>query len=213
MCSNMSIRRNQTSKLRRMIMNNNNVISVLLTGIGGQGILLASDLLTMVAMEEGYDVKKSEVHGMSQRGGSVESAVRFGKKVYSPILAPGMADFLLSFEKLEALRTLDYLNDNGLIVVNDYKFDPLPVAAGLAEYPGDIIDRIKKYAKKVFVVDGMSVALRAGSMKVMNVVLIGAISKFLPFKNDAWLKVIKKRVPEKYVELNIKAFKLGSELV
>ena len=187
--------------------------TVLLSGVGGQGIILASDVLSMVAMEEGLDVKKSEVHGMSQRGGQVVSTVRFGEKVYSPIVGPGMADFLFSLEKLEALRNVDYLKSNGIAVVSDYRFDPLPVAAGLADYPENVIGKIKEMVKNAHIVHALDLALEAGTIRVMNVVMLGALSKFLPFKKDTWFRVIEKRVPPRFVDMNKRAFELGLNAV
>ncbi len=187
--------------------------TVLLSGVGGQGIILASDVLSMVAMEEGLDVKKSEVHGMSQRGGQVVSTVRFGEKVYSPIVGPGMADFLFSLEKLEALRNVDYLKPNGIAVVSDYRFDPLPVAAGLADYPENVIGKIKEMVKNVHIVHALDLAFEAGTIRVMNVVMLGALSKFLPFKKDTWFRVIEKRVPPRFVDMNKRAFELGLNAV
>ena len=187
--------------------------SIVLSGVGGQGIILASDVLSMVAMEEGLDVKKAEVHGMSQRGGEVVSTVRFGEKVYSPIIGPGMADFLFSLEKLEGLRNVHYLKPDGIALVSDYRFDPLPVAAGLADYPEDVIGKIKALVKVTHIIPALDLALKVGTIKAMNIVLLGALSKFLPFRKETWFRVIEKRVPSRFVDLNKKAFELGVNAV
>ncbi|MCD6532085.1 indolepyruvate oxidoreductase subunit beta [bacterium] len=183
--------------------------SIFITGVGGQGIILASELLSEVALSGGYDVKKSEVHGMAQRGGSVVSAVRFGEKVYSPVISEGEADVLLAFEPLEALRTLHFAKPEGKVIVNTRPIMPATVASGAATYPQDLFDRIKKEVPDVVMLDGYALAKQAGSTRTVNVVLLGALSNFLPFSEDDWMKAIERRVPPKYLEQNKTAFKLG----
>lgn len=188
-------------------------VSVFISGVGGQGIILASELLSDVALRSGYDVKKSEVHGMAQRGGSVISAVKFGEKIYSPLVTEGEADVLLAFEPLEALRTLHYVKETGKVIVNSRPIMPATVASGAADYPENIFDKIKSVVPDVIIIDGISLAKEAGTTRAANVVLLGALSHFLPFSEDDWSEVIKRRVPKKYVDANLKAFKLGREAV
>ncbi len=182
---------------------------VIISGVGGQGILLASDILSDVCMKAGYDVKKSEVHGMSQRGGDVVSHVVFGEKVYSPLIGRGDADIILSFEKVEALRNIEFLNENGIIIVNDLEIYPLPVACGMAEYPHNPIEEIKKYVKKVVVIDGQQKARDLGNIRIMNVILLGVLAGYLDIDKQIFIDVIKEKVPQKTVELNLKAFEFG----
>lgn len=186
------------------------VKTVVIAGVGGQGIITASNLLSEVALEAGLDVKKSEIHGMSQRGGDVISTVRFGKKVYSPIVGYGEADVILSFEKLEALRNLPFLKKDGTVIVNDYRIDPLPVASGFEKYPENIIEYLQERVKTI-VVNARELAERAGNIRTMNVVLLGVLANSLEIPLQIWEKVIETRVPPKYVEVNKKAFKLGLE--
>ncbi len=185
--------------------------TVIVAGVGGQGILLASNLLSEAAMEAGYDVKKSEIHGMSQRGGDVISTVRFGEKVYSPIVGLGEADVILAFEKLEAMRNLPYLKKEGMVIVNDYRIDPLPVASGYMEYPEGIIEFLKERVKTI-ALDARDLAEKAGNIRTMNVVLLGVLSKNLDIPEDIWLQVIERRVPPKAIEANKVAFRLGREV-
>lgn len=185
------------------------IISVFITGVGGQGILLASELLSEAAMEEGFDVKKSEVHGMAQRGGSVVSGVRFGKKVYSPLITEGEADILLSFEKLEGLRHIHYLSDQGRAIINNQEIFPGPVSSGLMEYPPDIQEKIAQFSRHPIFIDGLNMAREVGNVRTINVVLLGATSLFLPFKPETWKFIIEKRVPPKTVEVNLMAFQRG----
>jgi indolepyruvate ferredoxin oxidoreductase, beta subunit len=184
--------------------------NVLLSGVGGQGVVLASYVLSQVAMAEGYDVKQSEVHGMSQRGGSVTSHFRFGDKVWSPLVVPGTADILLSFEALEALRYAHWLKPGGLLVYNTLRINPSPVAAGLAEYPADVDARIASMAPNVRRIDANKLAEEAGTIKAANVVMLGAASPALPFAPETWETVIRKVVPPKTVDVNLKAFALGA---
>lgn len=183
--------------------------SVMICGVGGQGILLASDLLAQVTLDLGMDVKKSEVHGMSQRGGTVISNVRFGEQVFSPLIGRGEADIILAFEKLEGLRQLHFLKEDGSILVNDFAIAPLPVACGLAEYPENVIETIQQAVRDTAIIDGLALAKKAGSTRSMNVVLLGALAKKLGIARRKWLEVIKKRVPPRTWEVNERAFQLG----
>ena len=182
--------------------------SVMIVGVGGQGSLLASKLLGRLLMDEGYDVKVSEVHGMSQRGGSVVTYVRFGEKVYSPIVAEGEADFIISFEKLEAARYAKFLKKDGTIVVNTQEIDPMPVIIGAAEYPEKLEENLRANADTT-AVDALSLAKDAGNPKAVNVVLIGVMAKNWDIPYEVWTDTIKKTVPEKFLEINLKAFELG----
>ncbi len=183
--------------------------SIIICGVGGQGILLASDVLSDVLIDAGFDVKKSEVHGMSQRGGDVVSTVRYGEKVYSPIVGEDEADMILAFERLEALRTLKYLKKDGKLMINDFKWDPLPVATGTLEYPEDVFERVKRKTNNIQIVDAVKVAEELGNIRVANVYLLGVLAKEMAVKRDIWESVIKRRVPEKAVEVNLKAFDKG----
>ncbi|MGM0409954.1 MAG: indolepyruvate oxidoreductase subunit beta [Bacillota bacterium] len=186
-------------------------VNIMLAGVGGQGVLLASEVISKVAMEKGYDVKKSEVHGMAQRGGSVVSNVRFGEKIYSPIIAEGEADILLAFEKLEALRWLNYLKEDGIIITNTQKIDPLPVANGREKYPEKVMDKLEKSGHKVISLDALSKAREAGTQKAINTVLLGALANEIDISKDLFEKVIKENVPESTIEINTTAFKAGFE--
>ncbi len=184
--------------------------NLIICGVGGQGILLASELVALVAMEEGYDVKKSEVHGMAQRGGSVVSHVRIGDKVFSPLIEEGTADVILAFEKAEALRWVHYLNPKkGVLIVNDLEIVPPFVSIGLDEYPKDIEKTLKSIAKEAYFVDGIGLARQAGNERTANVALLGVLSNYMPFNEETWIEVIKRRVPPKTIEANLKAFSLG----
>lgn len=190
----------------------NRVKSLLLAGVGGQGILLASDIICKVMMEKGYDVKKSEVHGMAQRGGCVTSHVRYGKKVYSPLARKGDVDIIVSFEKLEALRYLDYLKAGGLVLVNDEEIYPPSVNLGEADYPRGIYESLRAQLgpDHVKVVTGPEMAARAGNRRAINTVMLGVISRFIPeIGVEDWKKVLAKMLPEKIIEANLKAFDLG----
>ncbi|MCK5832492.1 indolepyruvate oxidoreductase subunit beta [bacterium] len=187
----------------------NSVQGVFITGVGGQGILLASELLSETARLTGMDVKKSEVHGMAQRGGSVVGHVKFGDKVHSPIINKGEADVLLSFEKLEALRYINFVKPGGMVIVNNQEIAPAPVAAGVMDYPADAWDRIHAAIPNALLISGMDIAKEAGNTRATNVVLLGALSSFLPFEMDLWKQAIENGVPPKFVEMNLKAFDLG----
>ena len=182
---------------------------IMIVGVGGQGSLLASKLLGRLLLDEGYDVKVSEVHGMSQRGGSVVTYVRFGEHVYSPVIAEGEADFIVSFEKLEAARWASCLAPEGRIIVNTQQIDPMPVLIGNAEYPADILDELTAKGVAVDAVDALSLAAEAGSTKAVNIVLMAKLAKYLPIPEEKWLAAIEKTVKPRFIELNKKAFALG----
>lgn len=183
--------------------------NIMIVGVGGQGSLLASKLLGHLLLTEGYDVKVSEVHGMSQRGGSVVTYVRFGEKVYSPVIDKGQADFIVSFEKLEAARYVEYLKESGRIVVNTQEIDPMPVITGAAQYPENLIEKMENLGISVDALDCLSLAQQAGSSKAVNIVLMGRLSKYFDIPVEKWQKAIEECVPEKFLELNRKAFMLG----
>ena len=184
--------------------------NIMIVGVGGQGSLLASKLLGHLLLTEGYDVKVSEVHGMSQRGGSVVTYVRFGEKVYSPIIDKGQADFIVSFEKLEAARYLEYLKADGRSVVNTQEIDPMPVITGAAKYPTDLVEKMEALGAKVDAMDCLSLAEQAGSSKAVNIVLMGRLSRYFDeIPVEKWQKAIEECVPAKFLELNQKAFLLG----
>lgn len=187
--------------------------SIMIVGVGGQGSLLASRLLGNVLLSQGFDVKVSEVHGMSQRGGSVVTYVKYGEKVYSPVIEKGEADVIISFEELEAARYLPYLKKGGHIITSTQKIDPMPVITGAAEYPTDIVKKISEKGVKVTAVDALSLAEQAGNSKASNVVLMGVASKSTDFDVSVWQEAIKACVPPKFLELNQKAFELGREAV
>lgn len=185
------------------------VTSVLIVGVGGQGTLLASRLLGIAMLSAGCDVKVSEVHGMSQRGGSVVTYVRYGEEVASPIIEEGGADYILAFEQLEAARFLPWLKTGGEIIVNSQTIDPMPVITGAAQYPQGLIQKIREQGVTITDVDALSLAEEAGSSKAVNVVLIGVLAKRMHLPYEAWVKTIRETVPPKFVEMNIKAFDLG----
>lgn len=185
------------------------VNNVMIVGVGGQGSLLASKLLGHLLLSEGYDVKVSEVHGMSQRGGSVVTYVRFGDKVYSPVIDKGQADYIVSFELLEAARYVEFLKSDGHIVVNTQQIDPMPVIIGAAEYPKNLVEKMKDKGFKVDAMDCLSLAIEAGSSKAVNLVLMGKLSTFFDIPEEKWIKAIEECVPAKFKELNLKAFSLG----
>ncbi|MEY8572838.1 indolepyruvate oxidoreductase subunit beta [Oscillospiraceae bacterium 21-37] len=183
--------------------------SVMIVGVGGQGTLLASRILGSAMLQKGYDVKVGEVHGMSQRGGSVVTYVRFGEKVFSPVIERGEADVLLAFEQLEAARALPYMKSGGTAVVNTQKIDPMPVVTGQAAYPQGLLAAMEEKGAKVLAVDALKLSEEAGSQKAVNVVLIGAMARHLDPDEDLWLEAVRACVPEKFYALNEKAFRLG----
>lgn len=186
-----------------------NDLNIMIVGVGGQGTLLASRLLGNVAMRQGYDVKVSEVHGMSQRGGSVVTYVKMGEKVHSPIIEKGEADIILAFENLEALRWIDYLKKDGTLILNDQKIDPMPVIIGKAKYPESIIDRLNDGGIRVIAADGLNIAKKCGNIKTINVVLIGMLAKTTNIARDVWEKALEEVIPTKLLEVNKKAFAAG----
>ena len=181
----------------------------MIVGVGGQGALLASKLLGRLLTDEGYDVKISEVHGMSQRGGSVVTYVRFGEKVYSPIIDKGEADYIVSFEKIEAARYLPNLKIGGSVIVNTQQIDPMPVIIGAAEYPEGVLDEMKAKDIEVDAIDALSLAVEAGSSKAVNIVLMGRLAKRFNIPYERWTAAIEKSVAPKFLEMNLKAFALG----
>jgi indolepyruvate ferredoxin oxidoreductase beta subunit len=183
--------------------------SILIAGVGGQGVLRASDILCMVTMAAGLDVKKSEVHGMAQRGGCVTSHVRYGNKVYSPIARKGDVDILLSFEKLETLRYLDYLKNTGKIIINEDELYPPSVNIGKVPYPDNVIEIAERNFECVKVVDGNGLAAKAGNARAVNTVLLGVLSSFLELELSLWDQVIKKVFSTNLVQVNLDAFNLG----
>jgi indolepyruvate ferredoxin oxidoreductase beta subunit len=188
-------------------------MNILIVGVGGQGTLLTSRIIADVAVQMGYDVKVSEVHGMAQRGGSVVSQVRYGEKVYSPIIKKGDADIILAFEKIEAARWLDYLKKDGMVIINNERVDPLPVMTGKVKYPEDITEKIKNLVKRTIVVDASDIAQKCGSVRVANVVLVGLLSSALGLSKEEVERSVARTVPAKALEININAFRKGFELI
>ena len=186
--------------------------SIMLVGVGGQGTILASKLLTTGLMNAGYDVKMSEIHGMSQRGGSVSSQVRYGKKVYSPVIEIGGADILVSFEKMEALRWLEYLKPEGKIVVNNYRIYSIPDLTGKAIYKEkEIEDELNRL--NATIINAAEKAKELGNVKVMNIILLGALVKSMNLEDIDWESIIRENIKEKFVDINLQAFKKGMEMV
>ena len=183
--------------------------NIMIVGVGGQGSLLASKLLGRLLLTRGYDIKVSEVHGMSQRGGSVVTYVRFGDKVYSPVIDKGQADYIVSFELLEAARWTEYLKKDGKIIVNTQQINPMPVIIGAAAYPENLVEKMTAAGIDVDAFDALSLAEEAGSSKAVNIVLMGYLSKNFDFTEAEWLEAIEQSVPAKFLELNKKAFALG----
>lgn len=186
-----------------------NVKNIMIVGVGGQGTLLASKLMGKAFMEKGYDVKVSEVHGMSQRGGSVVTYVRYGDKVYSPLIEKGESDIIISFEQLEAARWLPFLKPGGILISNTQCIDPMPVIMGSAVYPENILSAIREKGEQIISVDALKLAEQAGSARAVNVVLLGVAARFLGFDEDMWREVIRTTVPPKTVDVNEKAFDFG----
>ena len=193
--------------------NNGKTRNIFLSGVGGQGTILASNILGQVLLNAGYDVKKAEVHGMAQRGGDVTTHFRFGEKVYSPLITQGDVDFLVSFELLEALRYIDWIKPDGKVILNNHTILPPTVSLGKAKYPRDIDKTFKKYFKEnVWIIDGHEIAKGLGNIQVSNVVLIGALSNFFPdLKARQWKDAIKGLLPAKLHEINVRAFDLGKK--
>ncbi len=185
--------------------------NIMIVGVGGQGTLLASRILGNTVIGEGYDVKLSEVHGMSQRGGSVVTYVKYGEEVFSPIIGEGEADIILAFEMLEAYRALPYLKKDGVMIANTQNISPMPVITGAMQYPEDIAKKLEEKINLV-TVDALDLAMEAGNIKAVNVVLIGVMAKNTDIAYEKWIETIKTTVPEKFLEANLKAFDLGYNL-
>jgi len=186
--------------------------NIMIVGVGGQGSLLASKLLGRILLQKGYDIKVSEVHGMSQRGGSVVTYVRFGDKVYSPVIDKGEADFIVSFELLEAARWTEYLKPDGKIIVNTQEISPMPVITGAAQYPQGLVQQMKDAGLDVDAIDALALAEQAGSAKAVNIVLMGHLSRYFDLTEEEWMDAIEKSVPAKFLQLNKTAFDLGRKV-
>lgn len=184
-------------------------VNIMIVGVGGQGTLLASKLLGRILLSKGYDVKVSEVHGMSQRGGSVVTYVRYGSRVYSPVIDRGEADFIVSFELLEAARYTAFLKEGGRIVTNSRKVNPMPVITGAAQYPEALEEKMREKGIALDFVDALSLAEQAGTAKAVNLVLLGVLSRYFDFTEEEWMVAIEESVPEKFLAVNKKAFLLG----
>lgn len=186
-----------------------NNLNIMIVGVGGQGTLLASRVLGTVALKKGFDVKVSEVHGMSQRGGSVETYVKMGEKVFSPLIEKGEADVILAFEQLEALRWIEYLKADGKLITSDQKIDPMPVIIGKAKYPENILPKLKEKVKNIVSTDALKIAKECGNIKAVNTVLIGMLAASSGIEKEVWLEAIMEVVPQKFLEVNLKAFEAG----
>ncbi|NLB82081.1 MAG: indolepyruvate oxidoreductase subunit beta [Clostridiaceae bacterium] len=187
----------------------NQSTNIMIVGVGGQGTLLASRILGNVAINSGYDVKVSEVHGMSQRGGSVVTYVKYGKEVFSPVISEGEADIILAFEQLEAYRYFKFLKNNGVMLVNIQKIDPMPVITGAARYPDEIINKLKNTGADITEVDALQAANKAGNAKTANVVLIGLLASKTNIPKGVWENAIQQTVPQNFLDVNKKAFEIG----
>lgn len=186
-----------------------NNLNIMLVGVGGQGTLLASRVLGTVALKMGYDVKVSEVHGMSQRGGSVVTYVKMGEKIYSPLIEKGEADVILAFEELEALRWMEYLKDGGRMIVNEQEINPMPVIIGKAKYPENIVGKLKEKLGNVSSINALKIARESGNIKTVNTVLIGLMAASTDIAREVWLDAMKEVIPQKLLEVNLKAFEAG----
>lgn len=187
-------------------------LNIMIVGVGGQGTLLASRVLGNVALKMGYDVKVSEVHGMSQRGGSVVTYVKMDKKVYSPLIEKGEADVIMAFEQLEALRWTEFLKTGGRMIINRQKINPMPVIMGKAKYPEGILDKITENYSNTVTVDALKLAKECGSIKAVNIVLLGVMAKSTVIPKETWVGAIKEVVPERLLDINLKAFEAGYEI-
>lgn len=186
-----------------------NKLAIMIVGVGGQGTLLASRVLGNVALKMGYDVKVSEVHGMSQRGGSVVTYVKIGEKIYSPLIEKGEADVIIAFEKLEAYRWMEYLKEGGRMIVNNQKINPMPVITGKAKYPEDILTKMKEKLKNISSIDAMKIAKESGNIKTVNMVLLGLMAATTEIGKDVWFDAMKDIIPEKLLNVNLRAFETG----
>ena len=187
--------------------------NVIFAGVGGQGVILASKVLMETARKKGYDIKESEVHGMAQRGGSVDCHIRFGKETFSPLIPKGGADFVICLELLESMRKLEYLHKDSVLIVNKEQINPAPVEIGAMEYPSDIEDWLKKNFSSTITIDTTETLKDVGTKKALNIVMIGCLSKFLEFEENEWIESLKTLIDDKFIEQNIKAFHLGRELI
>jgi indolepyruvate ferredoxin oxidoreductase beta subunit len=187
-------------------------LNIMLVGVGGQGTLLASRVLGTVALKKSYDVKVSEVHGMSQRGGNVVTYVKFGNKVHSPLIEKGEADIILAFEQLEALRWIKYLKEDGMMIINDQKIDPMPVIIGKTKYPESIIEKIKESYGNILYLDALSIAKQCGNIKAVNTVLIGVMAANTNVEKQVWVESMSEVIPQKLLDVNLKAFEEGYKL-
>jgi indolepyruvate ferredoxin oxidoreductase beta subunit len=183
--------------------------SIIICGVGGQGVLTASNLLSDVLLDAGYDVKKSEVHGMSQRGGDVISTINYGEEVYSPLPSLFETDFILAFEKLEALRNINYLSENGTIMVNDFVWEPLPVASGIETYPDDIPEQLEKISKNVIFIPATDMAKALGNILATNTILLGILASRMGLEKSLWENALKNKIKPKFLDLNLEAFNKG----
>ncbi len=190
----------------------NRIINIVTCGVGGQGVLLFTDVLSDVVMAAGMDTKKSEVHGMAQRGGSVISQLRFGEQVFSPLIEETTADFIVGFEKLETLRYIHYLSPKGKVLVDSLEIAPMPVLTGTMEYPKDVLERIKAKTVNVCQVNAFQAARELGEVRTQNIIMLGALSRFLKFPYEIYETAIRKNVQAKFVDLNLKAFRLGRKM-
>jgi len=186
-------------------------LNFMITGVGGQGTILSSDILAAVGVRAGYDVKKSDILGLAVRGGSVLGHIRWGEEVHSPIVPEGRVDYLIAFEILEGLRRLDQLRDGGTVLLNQQEIHPASVSSGLAEYPGEGAVRaaLEATTEKAYRVPGLEMAQAVGNAKVLNVVLLGALSGLLPVESEMWQEILRERVPQRFMEMNLEAFRSG----
>lgn len=187
--------------------------SIAIVGVGGQGTVLTSDILIEGLVDLGYDVKKTEQHGLSQRGGSVNCFVKYGEKVYAPIIAEGEADVLIAFEKIEAVRFLKLLKKDGVIVVNEHEIYPIPVKMGKEEYPSDAVEQLKAAVEKTYSLNATAEAEKIGTTRVASVLLLGALVQIMGLQDYDWKSLISKKVPEKFVEMNLQAYEKGMSVV
>ena len=188
-----------------------NKADIIFCGVGGQGILLASEIISQVALDSGLDIKKSEVHGMAQRGGSVVSHVRISEKVYSPLIKTGTADYLVSFEQIETVRYIDLLKPDGEIIMNTQRIVPITAYIGDTPYPDDVIPMLKVKTANIHPIDALDIAVKAGNKNTVNIVMLGALSNVMEFEEKIWIESLRKRVPAKFLDVNMKAFKAGRE--
>lgn len=187
-------------------------LNIMLVGVGGQGTLLASRVLGNVALQDNNDVKVSEVHGMSQRGGSVVTYVKIGQKIFSPLIEKNEADIIIAFEQLEAMRWIGYLRENGKMIINTQKINPMPVITGKMKYPENIIKQIKCIYGSTVAIDALSIAKGCGNIKSVNMVLLGCMAASVKIDKSIWIKSMRDVIPEKYIDVNIKAFEAGYSL-